>query len=142
VEPDESPVEKKNEKGETIKGADDKPVMEEQTVTEQNIVQGPMASQVAIKMLARIGGGYVNANAAHPFENPTRSQISSRCFPFSRSAADSLITLADGEEPEARMDGLGAMSILFVGACCSVGGPSPQAIRFITNSALLPPTAI
>ena len=45
--------------------------MEEQTVTEQNIVQGPMASQVAIKMLGTNGGGYVNANAAHPFENPT-----------------------------------------------------------------------
>jgi potassium-transporting ATPase potassium-binding subunit len=64
-------VEKKNDKGETIKDADGKPVMEEQTVTEQNIVQGPMASQVAIKMLGTNGGGYVNANAAHPFENPT-----------------------------------------------------------------------
>jgi len=71
VEPMKLQVEKKNDKGETIKGADDKPVMEEQTVTEQNIVQGPMASQVAIKMLGTNGGGYVNANAAHPFENPT-----------------------------------------------------------------------
>ena len=41
------------------------------TVTTQTIVQGPMASQVAIKMLGTNGGGYVNANAAHPFENPT-----------------------------------------------------------------------
>jgi K+-transporting ATPase ATPase A chain len=71
VEPVKVQVEKKNDKGETIKGADDKPVMEEQTVTEQNIVQGPMASQVAIKMLGTNGGGYVNANASHPFENPT-----------------------------------------------------------------------
>jgi K+-transporting ATPase ATPase A chain len=47
------------------------PVMEEQTVTEQNIVQGPMASQIAIKMLGTNGGGYTNANAAQPFENPT-----------------------------------------------------------------------
>jgi K+-transporting ATPase ATPase A chain len=37
----------------------------------QTIVQGPMASQVAIKMLGTNGGGYTNANAAHPFENPT-----------------------------------------------------------------------
>jgi K+-transporting ATPase ATPase A chain len=37
----------------------------------QTIVQGPMASQIAIKMLGTNGGGYVNANAAHPFENPT-----------------------------------------------------------------------
>ncbi len=64
-------VEKKNDKGETLKGPDGKLVMEEQTVTEQAIVQGPMASQVAIKMLGTNGGGYVNANAAHPFENPT-----------------------------------------------------------------------
>src|SRR6267154_1731245 len=71
MEPVKIQVEKKNDQGETIKGADDKPVMEEQTVTEQNIVQGPMASQVAIKMLGTNGGGYANANAAHPFENPT-----------------------------------------------------------------------
>src|SRR5882724_11401519 len=71
IEPMKVQGEKKNDKGETIKGADDKPVMEEQTVTEQNIVQGPMASQVAIKMLGTNGGGYANANAAHPFENPT-----------------------------------------------------------------------
>ena len=71
VEPMKVQDEKKNDKGETIKGADDKPVMEEQTVTEQNIAQGPMASQVAIKMLGTNGGGYVNANAADPFENPT-----------------------------------------------------------------------
>jgi len=71
VEPYKISVEKKNEKGETVVGADGKPVMEEQAVDEQTIVQGPMASQVAIKMLGTNGGGYVNANAAHPFENPT-----------------------------------------------------------------------
>src|ERR1700719_1391317 len=71
VEPMKVQVETKNDQGETIKGTDDKPGMEEQTVTEQNIVQGPMASQVAIKMLGTNGGGYANANAAHPFENPT-----------------------------------------------------------------------
>jgi potassium-transporting ATPase potassium-binding subunit len=71
VEPMKIQVEKKSDQGETIKGPNDKAVTEEQTVTEQNIVQGPMASQVAIKMLGTNGGGYVNANAAHPFENPT-----------------------------------------------------------------------
>src|SRR6516165_10543484 len=71
VEPMKVQVEKKDANGNTIKDAQGKAVMEEQTVTEQNIVQGPMASQVAIKMLGTNGGGYVNANAAHPFENPT-----------------------------------------------------------------------
>ncbi len=47
------------------------PVMVDQKVEEQTIPQGPMASQVAIKMLGTNGGGYTNANAAYPFENPT-----------------------------------------------------------------------
>lgn len=42
-----------------------------QTITEQTIAQGPVASQEAIKMLGTNGGGFFNANSAHPFENPT-----------------------------------------------------------------------
>lgn len=42
-----------------------------QTVTDQIIAQGPVASQEAIKMLGTNGGGFFNANSAHPFENPT-----------------------------------------------------------------------
>jgi K+-transporting ATPase ATPase A chain len=42
-----------------------------QTVTDQVIAQGPIASQEAIKELGTNGGGFVNANSAHPFENPT-----------------------------------------------------------------------
>jgi len=71
VEPFKVSVEKKNDRGETVRGADGQPVLEEQTVEAQTIAQGPMASQVAIKILGTNGGGYVNANAAHPFENPT-----------------------------------------------------------------------
>jgi K+-transporting ATPase ATPase A chain len=71
VEPMKVQVEKKNDVGEAIKGPDGKAITEEQTVTDQNIVQGPMASQVAIKMLGTNGGGYTNANASQPFENPT-----------------------------------------------------------------------
>jgi K+-transporting ATPase A subunit len=71
VEPFKISLEKKNENGQTVLGSDGKPVMEEQTVTEQVIAQGPVASQVAIKMLGTNGGGFFNANDAHPFENPT-----------------------------------------------------------------------
>jgi K+-transporting ATPase ATPase A chain len=39
--------------------------------TKQTIAVGPVTSQVAIKMLGTNGGGFFNANAAHPFENPT-----------------------------------------------------------------------
>ncbi len=41
------------------------------TVTTQVIAQGPVASQEAIKMYGTNGGGFFNANSAHPFENPT-----------------------------------------------------------------------
>jgi K+-transporting ATPase ATPase A chain len=57
--------------GNAVTTPDGKPVLVNQNVTTQTIVQGPMASQVAIKMLGTNGGGYTNANAAHPFENPT-----------------------------------------------------------------------
>jgi K+-transporting ATPase ATPase A chain len=42
-----------------------------QRVTEQMITLGPVASQEAIKMYGTNGGGFFNANSAHPFENPT-----------------------------------------------------------------------
>jgi len=41
------------------------------TTATQSIVQGPAASQIAIKQLGTNGGGYYNANSAHPLENPT-----------------------------------------------------------------------
>ncbi len=116
VEPMKVQVEKKNDKGETIKGADDKPVMEEQTVTEQNIVQGPMASQVAIKMLGTNGGGYVNANAAHPFENPT--PLSNFMQMLSIFSIGSGLTYYLGRMVKNQKHGWtvwAAMSILFVG---------------------------
>jgi K+-transporting ATPase ATPase A chain len=62
-------VPKLDEKGQPV--MTNMPVMVDQKVEEQVIPQGPMASQVAIKMLGTNGGGYANANAAYPFENPT-----------------------------------------------------------------------
>ncbi len=47
------------------------PVLEAVTVNSQTLALGPVASQVAIKQLGTNGGGYFNANSAHPFENPT-----------------------------------------------------------------------
>ncbi|HEY1208798.1 MAG TPA: potassium-transporting ATPase subunit KdpA [Terracidiphilus sp.] len=43
----------------------------EQPAQTQTIAQGPVASQEVIKMLGTNGGGFFNANSAHPFENPT-----------------------------------------------------------------------
>jgi K+-transporting ATPase ATPase A chain len=71
IDPYTIQVPKTDATGAPVNDAAGKPVLVDQVVDTQNIVQGPMASQVAIKMLGTNGGGYVNANAAHPFENPT-----------------------------------------------------------------------
>jgi len=52
-----------------VTGADGKTTT--QTITLQVIAQGPVASQEVIKELGTNGGGFFNANSAHPFENPT-----------------------------------------------------------------------
>ncbi len=64
-------VDKKDDEGNVIKDEKDENVKEDRTIDSQTIAQGPVASQVAIKMLGTNGGGFFNANAAHPFENPT-----------------------------------------------------------------------
>jgi K+-transporting ATPase ATPase A chain len=46
-------------------------VQETLTTHTQTLPMGPMASQESIKELGTNGGGFVNANSAHPYENPT-----------------------------------------------------------------------
>jgi potassium-transporting ATPase potassium-binding subunit len=57
------------DEGKPAVDASGKPVMD--TVTEQTIAQGPVASQEIIKQFGTNGGGFFNANSSHPFENPT-----------------------------------------------------------------------
>ena len=57
--------------GQPVKNAKGEPVMEDKTTDHQTIAMGPVASQEAIKMLGTNGGGFFNANSAHPYENPT-----------------------------------------------------------------------
>jgi K+-transporting ATPase ATPase A chain len=71
VEPSTIQVPKKDAAGQETKDDRGNPVMEDQKVETQTIPQGPVASQVAIKMLGTNGGGFFNANASHPYENPT-----------------------------------------------------------------------
>jgi potassium-transporting ATPase potassium-binding subunit len=67
IEPQQ--VQKTGADGKPMVGQDGKPVMD--TLADQTIAQGPVASQEAIKMLGTNGGGFFNANSSHPFENPT-----------------------------------------------------------------------
>ena len=70
----------------------------------QSIAQGPVASQIAIKQLGTNGGGFFNANSAHPFENPTPlanflevfGNLSSRCRIASHIARCWAIGAKDG----------------------------------------------
>jgi len=71
VEPFTTQVPKVDDKNNPVVDAQGRPVMVDQKVDIQNIAQGPMASQIAIKMLGTNGGGFTNANAAQPFENPS-----------------------------------------------------------------------
>ena len=67
VEPLQVP--KVDANGKPVLGPDGKQLMD--TITEQTIAQGPVASQEIIKEWGTNGGGFFNANSAHPFENPT-----------------------------------------------------------------------
>ena len=57
--------------GQPMKDAKGAPVMEDKSSDHQTIAMGPVASQEAIKLLGTNGGGFFNANSAHPYENPT-----------------------------------------------------------------------
>jgi K+-transporting ATPase ATPase A chain len=71
VEPYTVQIAKKTADGKEVKDAAGKTVMVNREITTQSIAMGPVASQEAIKELGTNGGGFMNANSAHPFENPT-----------------------------------------------------------------------
>jgi K+-transporting ATPase ATPase A chain len=103
--------------GQPVKDAKGEVVTETLTAATQSIAMGPVASQEAIKMLGTNGGGFFNANSAHPYENPTALSNffqmiaiflipAGLCFAFGRMVGD-------------RRQGwavLGAMTLLFVAA--------------------------
>lgn len=78
----------------------------------QIIVQGPMASQISIKMLGTNGGGYTNANAAHPFENPT--PLSNFVQMLAIFALGSALTYYLGREVRNQRHGWAVWSAMFV----------------------------
>jgi potassium-transporting ATPase potassium-binding subunit len=82
---------------------------------QQDIALGPIASQIAIKMLGTNGGGFLNANAAHPFENP--DAISNFLQMISIFAIGAGLTITFGKMVGNERQGwaiLGAMALLFV----------------------------
>ena len=70
LDPQTIEVDKKDAAGSVLTNPDGTNQKETQTVTEQTIAQGPVASQEFIKEVGTNGGGFFNVNSAHPFENP------------------------------------------------------------------------
>src|ERR1700688_717587 len=86
--------------GQPLKDSEGNALTETLTTQTQTLAMGPVASQEAIKMLGTNGGGFFNANSAHPYENPTPlsnflQMISmflipaGLCFAFGRMVGDS-----------------------------------------------------
>ena len=90
----------------TTTGADGKP--QTQMVREQTIAQGPVASQEIIKQFGTNGGGFFNANSAHPFENPTPLTNFLAMFGiFAISSGPHLHARLDDRIAAARLGGVG-----------------------------------
>jgi K+-transporting ATPase ATPase A chain len=84
-------------------------------ITEQIIAQGPVASQEAIKMWGTNGGGFFNANSAHPFENPT--PLANLIQMFAIFAISAGLTYTLGRMTNSQKHGWAvwmAMAVLFV----------------------------
>jgi K+-transporting ATPase ATPase A chain len=106
---------KLDESGTPLKDASGNPVTEAASTQTQTLPMGPVASQEAIKMLGTNGGGFFNANSAHPYENPTPLSNfvqmlaiflipAALCFVFGRMVGDTRQGWAV----------LGAMTLIFV----------------------------
>jgi K+-transporting ATPase ATPase A chain len=114
--------------GQPLKDAKGEVITETLTATTQTIAMGPVASQEAIKMLGTNGGGFFNANSAHPYENPTALSNfvqmlaiflipAGLCFAFGRMVGDQRQGWAV----------LGAMTVLFVICTCVIMGAEQTA---------------
>ena len=106
-------VQKVDANGKPVLGPDGKQVMD--TVTEQTIAQGPVASQEIIKEWGTNGGGYFNANSAHPYENPT--PLSNLIELFSIFAVSAGLTYTLGRMTGSQKHGWAvwsAMAVLFL----------------------------
>ncbi len=119
--------------GQPLKDDKGNPVMEDQKAATQTLAMGPVASQEAIKMVGTNGGGFFNANSAHPYENPTALANflqmvaiflipAALCFAFGREVGD----IRQGWAV------LAAMAIIFVVAVAVIT-PAEQAGNPLLN---------
>ena len=128
---------KNSRDGQPLKDDKGNPVLEDVKSATQTLAMGPVASQEAIKMIGTNGGGFFNANSAHPYENPTALSNflqmlamflipAALCFSFGRTVGDQRQGWAV----------LAAMTVLFVVAVIAII-PAEQA-----GNPLLPPLGV
>ncbi len=106
-------VQKVGQDGKPVVDAAGKPVMD--TVTDQVIAQGPVASQEIIKEFGTNGGGFFNANSSHPYENPT--PLSNLIEMFAIFSIGAGLTYTLGRMVGSQRHGWaiwGAMAVLFI----------------------------
>jgi K+-transporting ATPase ATPase A chain len=107
-------VDKKDAAGNVITNPDGTTQKEKQTIDTQTIAQGPVASQEFIKEWGTNGGGFFNANSAHPFENPT--PFTNLIEMFAIFAVSAGLTYTLGRMTGSQMHGwavFAAMAVLF-----------------------------
>lgn len=118
--------------GQPVLDAQGKPVMEAMKTDKQTLAMGPVASQEAIKMLGTNGGGFFNANSAHPFENP--NALANFIQMLAIFLIPAALCFTFGEMVGDRRQGvavLASMTVIFVAMAC-VAAMSEQ----MTNAAL------
>ena len=131
------PMPRNGPDGQPVRDDKGNPVMEDVKTATQTLAMGPVASQEAIKMLGTNGGGFFNANSAHPYENPTALSNflqmlaiflipAALCFAFGREVGDQRQGWAV----------LAAMTVMFVIAVVVIT-PAEQA-----GNPLLPPLGV
>ena len=128
---------KVDDKGAPVVDEKGAPVLQDTQTDKQTLAMGPVASQEAIKMLGTNGGGFFNANSAHPYENPT--VLSNFVQMVSIFLIPAALCFAFGIEVGDKRQGwaiLAAMTALFVVAVMVIT-PAEQ-----TGNPLLPPLGV
>ncbi|WP_250499215.1 potassium-transporting ATPase subunit KdpA [Caballeronia sp. GAWG1-5s-s] len=130
--------------GNAVKDAYGNPVMRDIKADKQSLPMGPVASQEAIKMLGTNGGGFFNANSAHPFENPT--PFSNFMQMIAMLLIPAALCVVFGRMIGDRRQGyavLAAMTIAFAAACVGeiaaeqAGNPLFASLRVDTHASAL-----